>query len=1502
VTANGGRTGLSVEPEASRPQPLPVREGASAPSPQSPDLSAVPLWSQLGAGRPLATDERERYGRLLDRPVDGVRVHDGVPMPGSGAGAWSAGGHVVLSPWLPADQRQGALDHEVVHAAGQLAAPRGAAGAAPSSSAVESATEAAVTAMAWGVPATVPLDPGSVPRGLPPGKDGEPLVITASSFEDAARQFQSILDEVKAGGTTRYTLVGRTAVVVFDRDGTALGTFRLRIPARIASGVHIPAPGSTQLYPLLRSGSGYRRGPAATGGDIDFGHDITKQEEFDDLARGHIMIYVVPAADLAGPPPSEPTSTEQPDPLMQFKATAQANLPPWPGYVRAFTPQVTATNSTGSFLMHVENNQGISDLDRVTNLMQRINFNWQVLKLDAHFMPVDGAIRSATRWDATKGKFERRARNAEADRQALLGEHPERQSLPARFVKEAVADQVHDARLILSVTGEVVSQVIDSLVGGPENPFSEDIMDVQFREPGDYFVRCLATPVSGAGSKYQRASTVGGVTVSVFDIAEYAKEALGTEAGEAGKAGQRIAAIDAALAAPPSAGPDPGDQARQARERAFLGFERSYFQAVIDAKGDQGAILAARRDYLLARIAWLSGPALPPGDAGFRAAVRDELVHLRDEEQQARSTIDLARSRLPSDVTPTGLMTAVLIDEESGARLDMTFSLGERRYVVADQLEVIIADITGGQAGRVFNGRGDGFQGAGRPDAVRAAMRDLRKNLKRGRGELAYRLPTRYAAIDLDLPNPMQLQLSALDMAAETADDAAHALTLAALLAAPFTDFASLEILAVLAPVQAATSLYRIVDRAVYQDLSLDTALVMDFINIATAGLGGVGEANQLASRGVQIAAGAAGVAVKLLNYGNYVVIGWQTFRDLTTPDPAGSDPREGRQRRLRALLSALEAVAIHAAGELKSEAGLPPAHPPPEPAASRTAREEGAPPSGRPGSHAGTAAGTGQRPEPPPTARTESAKARPATRSELPDLRRGLPDDLAAFMHITQDTSPGFGGHTVHVEYTAEGGIITDIRLRVGPDATFGEIAEHVTTIRSMQRYQGLAGHVRALLDRITAWLTRNPLAGPGSRAWEARLELEKLPPIIEARAREMADPAITPARRAELELELSDLEQQLARHAADVDSAATGQGFVAAEGISAGKAEAERRGYPKLPDPNAEASDGTKLGEYIWRYTAGDKEPEVVRRGDGPKLIYDKKSGKFVPDTRTRAEPSFGTTTTPAEAFEALGGRDPELEFGKFTHMLVAEGVVRGPEAIIAAMKDPAGRQYRTVRSNLKDIYAQAVVDTITDPTRLHATPLFQFLRRRGVAPEDALAQASHAEMLRVTGNLSSSDRGAVAERWYAAAFGTASAQQVTITPEQASAAGTSISTTRRLDRVSGWFIEELKNVSGRLDADDQAQIEDQLRLVDRDIPLGGGKVQRVKYLKVSMLDPEGVLANAGYMYKRLDPSEPQASELMFEIWNSRGTSLLVTTENRAILNDPAKLKAYLAYGTVQ
>ena len=79
MTSNAARVGPSAESEVSGPQPVTTQkagEDRSVCSPKPLDLTAPPLWSQLGDGRPLVADERERYERLLDRPVDGVRVHE----------------------------------------------------------------------------------------------------------------------------------------------------------------------------------------------------------------------------------------------------------------------------------------------------------------------------------------------------------------------------------------------------------------------------------------------------------------------------------------------------------------------------------------------------------------------------------------------------------------------------------------------------------------------------------------------------------------------------------------------------------------------------------------------------------------------------------------------------------------------------------------------------------------------------------------------------------------------------------------------------------------------------------------------------------------------------------------------------------------------------------------------------------------------------------------------------------------------------------------------------------------------------------------------------------------------------------------------------------------------------------------------------------------------------------------------------------------------------------
>ena len=1507
--------------------PLRARRTFASAAGSPASYGAPPALPRPRGGSPLSSAVRHRFEPLLGVPLDRIRIHDDAAAHAAtaavDAAAFTYGSDVYLGPGLTDHDRDHVLAHELVHAAAQgdhRDEPALSVGATTDRAEVE--TDRAAAQLLWGRPARVPIDRDLVIRRLPPGRNGEPLVLRATGFADAAGQFIAILDEVGEHRSARIVVVGATNLAVFSRTGEGLGTFRLRAPLVAATGVHVRVDGAA-LHPLVRSGATYAPASTRSAGNIDFSRDLENQAGFDALfSGGMVAFYVIPAAAGTPPPPAPPPS--EPDPLMAFTATGSANAPPWPGAVIPLTPQITGAHTTGSFLMRLENNQGYTTLERVTNLMQPINYRWEVLKLDEHFMPMAGERRTATRWDAARSHFERRERDLDADRRTMLGEHPERQSLPESVIRSEIADAVHERRWALAMAGEVAMTVVRVITDRPDNPFSEDIIDIPWREPGDYFVRCFATPVSDPDAPIRRGTTVHGASVSVFDMATFAGDVLGTDASDATRARTRTEAIDAELAAPADeSDTSPAAVARRARTRAFLPFERAYLQSIITAAGDRTAILAAELAYVRARIAWLASDAAVSSDAAVTETHSQMLRELRSEETRLAGVIERSTSRLGAGVAHTATMRALLVDESSGTRTPLEFSIGERQYIVRDQVEVVIADVTAADSGRVFSGRGDGVLGAGRPGALRAAMRDLRENLHRGRGYLAYRVPPSYAAIDLDLPNPMQLQMSAADQVVEMVDDAAHVATLAALVAAPFTDGASLSILAVLAPVQAATSLYRIVNRSMYGDLHLDSQAISDFINIASLGIGRIGSASRVATRGVQIVTAGRNVALLLLDAGNYIVMAWDFFRALTAPDTS-ADPREGRRRRLLALLTALEGAAIPVAGHLWPDGARPTATPDAEPrptgdaeprptgdAEPRPTGDAEPRPSGvDPRSPADRGGPT--RVEPPPrdaappaepTAHPErTARPDPDALTDHPTLRRGLPADLAGALRITVD--PSLPEHSVRVEYVVENGLVTDISLRVGERATWRNVAEHVGTVRGMQRYQGFSGRVRTWLDRVHGWFTLNPTAPVGSRAWEARLELAKLPPIIEARVREYAHPDTPAERRAELLEELATLNDQLAEHAATVAAMADdpGRGYVAAEGSLTGRAVAAERGYPRLPDPTATAADGTPLGDYIWRFRMG--ELEVYNRGDGPKLVYDPATRQFRPDDGAPSPPhTFAEHATRADAYEFLGGNDPTSPFGQYTSMLIREGLVRDHAEIVRMLQEPGGVTDRTVRSNVKDLLVGRVIEHLRSPARLAATPLYMVLRRQGHSHADALQAASHAEMVRLTRSLYPSDRGAIAERWYGEFAGNPDAPtQIVVSPADAARLGVTIPDTLRIDRIDGSFIYELKNVQDALGTRDRAAIDQQLALVGQRLELPGGRrSDPIEFVAVALLDPAGALANASYFFGRLAPGQPNADHLLVQLHSANGQTMLVGTGARGILADRARLETFLRTGRI-
>jgi hypothetical protein len=127
--------------------------------------------------------------------------------------------------------------------------------------------------------------------------------------------------------------------------------------------------------------------------------------------------------------------------------------------------------------------------------------------------------------------------------------------------------------------------------------------------------------------------------------------------------------------------------------------------------------------------------------------------------------------------------------------------------------------------------------------------------------------------------------------------------------------------------------------------------------------------------------------------------------------------------------------------------------------------------------------------------------------------------------------------------------GNIKGIGIVAGPGATLGDIFFHAPTVSAFRRYEGAAGLVYRALDSVRG-MVKGGYLPPGSRAYEAYLELQKLPAIIESRRQRLAGEPLDELTRLRVEAQAEALESQLARHMGDLGDLRKGRGYVAAEG----------------------------------------------------------------------------------------------------------------------------------------------------------------------------------------------------------------------------------------------------------------------------------------------------------------------------------------------------------------
>lgn len=167
--------------------------------------------------------------------------------------------------------------------------------------------------------------------------------------------------------------------------------------------------------------------------------------------------------------------------------------------------------------------------------------------------------------------------------------------------------------------------------------------------------------------------------------------------------------------------------------------------------------------------------------------------------------------------------------------------------------------------------------------------------------------------------------------------------------------------------------------------------------------------------------------------------------------------------------------------------------------------------------------------------------------------LRGGLPERMRE--RIPVDVNPNLPETEVRVVPIREDGRVVGVRIEAGAKATPTDVMMHAHVVQGYERYVGLLGRARELIERFNAWFNLQEHAGVGTAAFEARLEIQKLPAVIEERMARLSQGGLDPAAQARLLDEVNSLTRQIEGHHTRLNDFTQGRGYVAAEGLPASR-----------------------------------------------------------------------------------------------------------------------------------------------------------------------------------------------------------------------------------------------------------------------------------------------------------------------------------------------------------
>ena len=238
-----------------------------------------------------------------------------------------------------------------------------------------------------------------------------------------------------------------------------------------------------------------------------------------------------------------------------------------------------------------------------------------------------------------------------------------------------------------------------------------------------------------------------------------------------------------------------------------------------------------------------------------------------------------------------------------------------------------------------------------------------------------------------------------------------------------------------------------------------------------------------------------------------------------------------------------------------------------------------------------------------------DKAPRQPAPTNALrnSEFERVASEGLSRPVEVYSD--PDLVGNTVRAEYKLNSkGLVEEVHLRAGPDATANDIKLHQQTVKVMRQYGGILGRVRLVEAKIAKWVGINGVPKPGTKAWEAQLEVRKLDGVIGDRMKQLQ--TADPQQAQRLESEVKYLQQQLKEHRRTFErmDRSQGVGYVAALG------DDKIYGTPHDASDNIRKRQDVQDNAETINAQEGTKEnPKVIPPGLGlPSFVAGERSEK--------------------------------------------------------------------------------------------------------------------------------------------------------------------------------------------------------------------------------------------------------------------------------------------------